>query len=90
MSTPTGDHACLHELEVTVETELTVAETSQPEAADGAPIGGWLPDPDAERYEVRLRALLGAVKALEDGPGPGTEPTMPSAFSPSTSSPRTS
>ena len=74
MSTPTGDHAYLHELEVTVETELTVAETSPPEATDGTSIGEWLPDPDAERYEVRLRALLGAVQAMEDRPGPGTEP----------------
>jgi hypothetical protein len=72
MSTPTGDHASLHELELTVETELTVAETSQPEETGAASIGEWLPDPDAERYEVRLRALLGAVEALEDGPRPGT------------------
>ena len=74
MSTPNGDHASLHELEITVETELTVAETSQPEETGGASIGEWLPDPDAERYEVRLRALLGAVEAMEDRPGPGTEP----------------
>jgi hypothetical protein len=73
MSTANGDHACLHELELTVETELTVAETSPPEPASDATTGEWLPDPDAERYEVRLRALLGAVKALEDGSGPGTE-----------------
>jgi len=31
MSTPTGDHAFLHELEVQVRTELTLAETGQPE-----------------------------------------------------------
>jgi hypothetical protein len=75
MSTPTGDQAFLHELEVTVQTELTVADTGPaPEAASGAPASEWPPDPDAERYEVRLRALLGAVEALEDGPAPGPEP----------------
>jgi hypothetical protein len=72
MSTAAGDHASLHELELTVETELTVAETSPPEPTGDASIGEWLPDPDAERYEVRLRALLGAVEALEDGSGPGS------------------
>ena len=30
MSTPTGDDAFLHALELTVRTELTLAETSQP------------------------------------------------------------
>ena len=30
MSTPTGGNAFLHELELTVRTELTQAETSQP------------------------------------------------------------
>ena len=60
MTASAGDHAPLRELEVTVETELTVAETSAPER---------LPDPDGDRYEVRLRALLGAVEALEDGSG---------------------
>ena len=38
MSTPTGDNAFLYELELNVKTELTLAETSQPEAdADRAP-----------------------------------------------------
>ena len=36
MSTPTGDDAFLHELEVTVSVELTLTETSLPEEqADG-------------------------------------------------------
>ncbi|HEY2241594.1 MAG TPA: hypothetical protein VGI21_22515 [Streptosporangiaceae bacterium] len=73
MSTAAGDHAALHELEITVETELTVAQTSPREPAGDAAIGEWIPDPDAERYEVRLRALLGAVEALEDGSGAGAE-----------------
>jgi hypothetical protein len=71
MSTPTGDNAFLHELELNVREELALAETSQPgEEADGVPAFGWLPDPDAQRYEVGLRNLLGAVEALEDGPCP--------------------
>jgi hypothetical protein len=35
--TPTGDNAFLHELELDVKTELTLAETSQPEEADVVP-----------------------------------------------------
>jgi hypothetical protein len=77
MSTQTGDNAFLHELELTVSTELTLAETGQPEEEEeavGVPIDEWLSDPaDAQRYEIGLRTLLGAVEALEDGPGPGTE-----------------
>jgi hypothetical protein len=72
MSTPTGDNAFLHELELTVRAELTLAETSQPEGqADGIPGSEWPPDPDDQRYDVVLRTLLGAVEALEDAPGPG-------------------
>ena len=71
MSTPIGDHAFLHELELNVRTELTLAETSQPEEeAAGVPIEQWLSDPaDDQRYEATLRSLLGAVEALEDGSG---------------------
>jgi len=71
MSTPIGDHAFLHELEINVRTELTLAETSQPEEeAAGVPIEQWLSDPaDDQRYEAALRSLLGAVEALEDGSG---------------------
>ena len=82
MSTSAGDDAFLHELEVSIRTELTVAETSKPKsAADDVPIDQWLPDPDAERYEIRLRTLLGAVEALEGNsdPGPGTETEDPRA-----------
>jgi hypothetical protein len=74
MSTPTGDQAFLHELEITVQTELTVADTSAPSGqAGGGPDDEWPPDPDAERYEVRLRALLGAVEALEKSPAPAPD-----------------
>jgi len=71
MSTPIGDHAFLHELELNVRTELILAETSQPEEeAAGVPIEQWLSDPaDDQRYEATLRSLLGAVEALEDGSG---------------------
>ena len=79
MSTPAGDNAFLHELEVNVRTELTISETSQSwEEAAAAPIEEWLSDPaDDQRYEASLRSLLGAVEALEDGPGPETAPEPP-------------
>ena len=68
MSTPTGGNAFLHDLELTVRTELTLAETSRPyEEAVTLPIDEWLSDPaDDQRYELGLRSLLGAVEALED------------------------
>jgi hypothetical protein len=76
MSTPTGDNAFLHELELTVRTELTLVETSRPEEqADGIPGDEWPPDPDVQRYDVVLRALLGAVEAQEDASGPGGHPS---------------
>jgi len=72
MTIPAGDNAFLHELELIVSTELTVAQTCQPEDdAGGVPIGEWQSDPaDDQRYEVGLRTLLGAVEALEDLSGP--------------------
>jgi hypothetical protein len=74
MSTPTGDNAFLHELDLTVRAELTVAETSLPEEQAGVPGDEWPPDPDVQRYDVVLRALLGAVEVLEDASGPGDHP----------------
>ena len=70
MSIPIGDNDFLHELELNVRAELTLAETGQPyEEAAGVPIDEWLSDPaDDARYEITLRSLLGAVQALEDSP----------------------
>ena len=73
MTTPDGDGAFLRKLELNVRTELTQAGTSQPEEeASSLPVGEQMFDPDAQRYEVQLRTLLGAVEALED-PGIAAE-----------------
>jgi hypothetical protein len=70
MSTPTGDNAFLHEVELNVRAELALTEAGQPQEPADLPIDQWLIDPeDEQRYEVGLRGLLGAVEALEDGPG---------------------
>jgi hypothetical protein len=80
MSTPTGHNAFLHELEIDVRAELTLAGTSTPEEeAVAVPIEEWLFDPaDAQRDQVGLRDLLGAVEvieeALEGGPRLGDLP----------------
>ncbi len=75
MTTPTGDNAFLHELELNVRAELTIAETSQPEVdADGEPTVESLLEEDAQRYEIALRSLLGAVETLENGSRPGDGP----------------
>jgi len=76
MTSPSGDYAFEVELELEVKTELTLAETSQPEEEPfGEPIGEWLTDPaDIQRYEIGLRTLTGAVEALEDGSRPDAEP----------------
>jgi hypothetical protein len=66
MSTPADGSAFLHELEVEVCTELTLAETGpSEEEAFGLPIDTWLSDPeDEQRYEAGLQNLLGAVEAM--------------------------
>jgi len=77
MSTPTDGNESLHELELNIRMELTLALASQPEQeADGAPAVEELLDPDAERYEVALRTLLGAVEAMEDGSHPDDHPSQ--------------
>jgi hypothetical protein len=68
MSFPIGDDAVLHRLERNVQAELTEVETGRTEDALAAPIDEWIFDPaDAQREEVGLRNLLGAVEALEGG-----------------------
>jgi hypothetical protein len=65
MTIPTGENGFLHSLEAEVEVELTMAEASHPDESIGGP-ADWLFDPaEAERDEVGLRSLLGAVEALE-------------------------
>jgi hypothetical protein len=62
----------LHDVEAEVQAELTIAESSH--AGIDTPVTEWQYDPtDAERYEVGLRGLLGAVKAMEDRPAAAEE-----------------
>ena len=75
MNTPANDYEFLYELELEVRTELTQAETGQPELdTGGAPAARELLDPDAERYEVSLRTLLGAIEVMEVGSHPDDHP----------------
>ncbi len=63
---PTDESPFLHKLEIEVEAELVIAESSESGEALGASPAEWLFDPtDIEREEVGLRSLLGAVEALE-------------------------
>ena len=55
MTTPDDNRTALNDLDAEVSTELAQAE--QVERTEQ--------DTDAERYEIRLRSLLGAVSALE-------------------------
>ena len=66
MSTPAGDDVPLHELEFEVRSELILVETSlQEEETDGEPTVESL-DEETQHYEVGLRALLGAIEAVEE------------------------
>ena len=68
MTIPPGENGFLHNLEA----EVTMAEASYPDESIGGP-ADWLFDPaEAERNEVGLRSLLGAVEALEGHSRPGT------------------
>jgi hypothetical protein len=69
MTTPTGDNASLPELELDVKTELTLAASRPPGEEADALADEWMLHPDAQRYEVRLRTLLGAVEAVEGRSG---------------------
>ena len=66
MSNPTGEGDSLRELEIEVEAELNLAESSRPEEVIGSPSAEWLFDPmDVQREEAGLRSLLGALEAME-------------------------
>jgi hypothetical protein len=71
-----GDNAFLHELELNVRAELTLAGGGRPPGeAVAAPTEEWLfEEEDAERYQIGLRGLLGAIEGLEDDSGPGVDP----------------
>ena len=72
-----GDYEFLHGLEVEVEAELSIAQSRYPEDFSATPVTAWLVDPaDGERYEVGLRGLLDAVKAVEDATFPTGEPGL--------------
>lgn len=67
MNDPADESAFLHALEADVEAELATARASHAEEVIDTPVTEWQYDPtDAERYEVGLRGLLGAVQAMED------------------------
>jgi len=79
--TSPGGSPLLHQLDRYVETELILAETSEPgDEAAVPPIDEWQFDPeDGPRYEVSLRGLLGAVEILEEGSDPRAEGPIPRA-----------
>jgi hypothetical protein len=66
MNNPTGEDDSLRELEIEVEADLNLAESSRPEELIGLPSAEWLFDPmDVQREEVGLRSLLGAIEEME-------------------------
>ncbi|MEO3875727.1 hypothetical protein ABGB18_43685 [Nonomuraea sp. B12E4] len=76
MSIPDGEKQFLYELEVEVEAEVTLVESSHPEQEADLPVSEWLFDPtEAEREEIGLRGLLDAVEVLEDEPRHGNHGT---------------
>jgi hypothetical protein len=61
----------LHAIEVNVRAELAEAQASRPDGTE--PMDQWVFDPaDAEREEVELRSLLGAIVAVEHMAAPET------------------
>lgn len=63
MSTP--DEEFLDGLEIEVDAELTMVESSRQE--DPGPASSWQFDPtDLDREEASLQSLRGAIEALED------------------------
>jgi hypothetical protein len=69
-----SENEFLHGLEADIEAELAIAESSHPEDMADKPVDEWPYDPtDAERYEVGLRGLLGAVEGMEETTSPEAE-----------------
>jgi hypothetical protein len=67
-----NENRFLHDLEVEVETELEMVESSSPDELAAVPAAEWQFDPaDVQREEAGLRNLLGAVEALEREPRTG-------------------
>ena len=63
---PNDETRFRRELEIEVEADLVMVESSRSEEVLAQPESEWLFDPlDAQREEVGLRSLLGAVEALE-------------------------
>jgi hypothetical protein len=72
MSTP--DEEFLGGLEIEVDAELTMVESSRPDPA--APVADWRDDPaEIEYEEASLRSLRGAIEALEGDTGPAPRST---------------
>jgi hypothetical protein len=77
MSNP-GENEFLHGLEAEIQAELAISESSHPEEVAATPVAEWMYDPtDAERYEVGLHGLLGAVEAMEEPGPPDAERGLP-------------
>jgi hypothetical protein len=75
MSSTNGDNAFLRELELNVRAELTMVESGDMADEVAAPSETCLFEAeDAERYQVGLRGLLGAVVGLEDDPRTNVDP----------------
>jgi len=72
---PTDDSQFLHGLEIEVEAEISLVQSSNAEESLDLSPAEWLFDPtDVEREEVGLRNLLGAVEALEGDSRPDHSP----------------
>ena len=63
-----SDRGIFDEVEIMVEEEVQMIESSCTEDVANEPPSAWLYDPlDAQLEEVRLRSLLSAVESVESG-----------------------
>lgn len=73
-----NERESLRGLEIHIEAELAIVASGYPRGVPDTPITEWLFGPTAdERYEVGLRGLLDAVKALEEAAFPNIDPGQP-------------